>query len=533
MNKPGNIIWDIPFYFFIFLGLFISIKFIFIFFFRAAFEPQFIFELTPFYIFSGVSSLQLLFLSLIVVGYDTYLHIKPTRKNILRSFIPTTLMLCGLGLGITTKEISFSYLANYLLFGLLLFIIIVDHRRTLVFPEMLPPKAPPKPLPLLSRMKLPFFTKSKPQKASPTTKSRFSFSAVSSIFSIFKRGKKSAGVSGKGRESAAEHKTSPSKAQQKEVLAEKSMGEEKSEVTTPPQEIVPEEPSHTVEGQSGGMGGDVSGSPQDSGAAIPQTTPEKAGTIPYYKDQIPPGTKPKLSPSIITSIFGKRKKTREPERRTTIPFKPQAESSQKEDQKEKVSLGDDESLPVFEENPPDKGDSVQELKKEAGEAIFPIVAESTKDKESEKQKIIEEEVKESIVTKHDLEAKREELKGRHKEIEDKITIFKDLQTNYKNIQSGLDSLKNELENICKDIRLTEQDSKLIEKKSDRRDLERDMEEKILVSPYLIAPEKIPKPSLYSKKWKMAEKRKRDIRRAKTILNGLEGKIEKLEKIYIK
>jgi hypothetical protein len=570
MNKPGNIIWDIPFYFFIFLGLFISIKFVFIFFFRAAFEPQFIFELTPFYIFSGVSSLQLLFLSLIIVGYDTYLHMQPTRKNILRSFIPTALMLCGLGLGITTKEISFSYLANYLLFGLLLFIIIVDHRRTLVFPEMLPPKAPPKPLSLLSRMKLPFFTKPKPQKASPTTKSRLSFSAVSSIFSIFKRGKKSVGVSGKGRESTSEHKTTPSKAQQKEVLPEKSKGKEKSEVDQPPQKFESQKVPPSVGGQ-GGMGGGGTRSMPGGGAAIPQSTSKTVGTAPYYKDQTPSLTKPKFSPTIIKTIFGKRKKIREPERRNLIPVKPHAPSGSEEEiketqrgkaevvakiekqkglgaqkietqpsslilenQKEKIMKQDQEPLPVFKEKPSDEEHSFHKLKKEEKEeTVFPMVAEGTETAEkSEQQKILKEELKVPIVPKQEVDFSEEELYKQKKEIEGKITVFKDLQSNYENIQRGLDSLKNELENICNDIQLTDQKPMVSKSESPKKEVKEEFMKETIISPYLRDTKKITKPMPYSIKLKMAEKRKRDIQRAKTILNKLEGKVENLERIYI-
>jgi len=521
MNKPGGMIWNLPFYFFVFLGLFVFIKFVFIFFFRAAFEPQFIFELTPFYILSGINSLQLLFLSLIVVAYDTYLHMQATRKNILRSFIPTAFMLCGLGLGITNKEISISSLAHYILFGLLLFIILIDHRRTLIFPEMLPSEKLPKPSPFISKVKLPFFAKHMSQRVPTTTKSRLSLSAISSLFSIFKRGKK-AGAPEQERKITAKPKSQTSMIYEKEKPVQKSESKEKSEIGIPPQDIELQKPQPAIEEHGG-----VSGPQPGPGIAKSQSTPQTVGTVPYYKDQIHPGAKPKLSPSIITSIFGKRKKAREPERRATIPVKSQAISSPKEDQT-------DEQLNVFKEKPLDEGQITQELKKETEEAIFPVVSESTEyAKEGEKQRTIEEEVEKSIVTKQDIETKREGLKDRQKEIEDKITIFKDLQTNYKNIQSGLDSLKNELENICKDLRFTEQDSKAIEKKYDLKDLEKDIEEKTLISPYKSAAEEILKPKPYSTKWKMAEKRKRDIRKAKIILNELEGKIEKLERIYIK
>ena len=192
MEQHNIVIWNIPFYFFIFLGIFITFKFVFIFFFRAAFEPRFIFELTPFYIFSGMNNLQLLFLSLFVVAFDTYLHIKLTRKNLYRSFLPTSLMLAGLGLGITTKEISLSNFPHYLLFGLLLFTLIIDHRRTLILPETLPSEVPPKPQPLLQKIPLPFFSRAKPQPSPQAGRPEVSVSGISSVFGLFKRGGKTA-----------------------------------------------------------------------------------------------------------------------------------------------------------------------------------------------------------------------------------------------------------------------------------------------------------------------------------------------------
>lgn len=189
MEQHNINIWNIPFYFFIFLGIFISFKFVFIFFFRAAFDPRFIFELTPFYILSGMNNLQLIFLSLIVVASNTYLHINITRKNLTRSFIPTIVMLSGLGIGITTKDISVSNLPQYLVFGLLLFILVIDHRRTLIFSETLPDEKSPKPQTFIQKIPLPFFGRSKPQSSSQTGISKTFPSGLSSVLGFFKRGK--------------------------------------------------------------------------------------------------------------------------------------------------------------------------------------------------------------------------------------------------------------------------------------------------------------------------------------------------------
>ena len=190
MDQRNLVIWNIPFYFFIFLGFFLTLKFIFIFFFRAAFEPKFIFELTPFYFLAGMNNLQLIFLSLLVVASDMYFHINLSKKNLYRSFIPTSCMLTGLGLGIISNAVSISNLPQYLFFGLLLFILIIDHRRTLIFPETLPEEGLPKAQSFLQKLPLPFLARSKPQPSLQTGTPAASSSGGSSFFNVFKRSKK-------------------------------------------------------------------------------------------------------------------------------------------------------------------------------------------------------------------------------------------------------------------------------------------------------------------------------------------------------
>ena len=186
MKTVSSIIRFFPFYFFIFFTIFISIKFTFIFFFRAAYEPSFLFELTPLHMLAGLNNLQLLFLSTIVVIFDTYFHVNATKRNLMYSFIPTAILLCGLGLSIVTKEIAISTLLHYLIFGCLLFVLLIDHRHTLEFPEDLAlPKKEPTGIKVTRRK--PVIVKPRPTVG---THPRLSFSIVSSIFSLARGGKR-------------------------------------------------------------------------------------------------------------------------------------------------------------------------------------------------------------------------------------------------------------------------------------------------------------------------------------------------------
>jgi len=134
MERYKDISWIFTCCFFIFLSIFISVKFIFIFFLKAAYEPSFIFEMTPLHLLSGINSLQLIFLSLLVILFDTYLHVKATRRNLIYSYLPTILVLAGLGLSMMLNEINTSYILHYVIFGFFLAILLIDHRRILTLP---------------------------------------------------------------------------------------------------------------------------------------------------------------------------------------------------------------------------------------------------------------------------------------------------------------------------------------------------------------------------------------------------------------
>jgi len=188
MKKDSNILWLFPLYFFVFLAIFLSAKFIFIFFFRASYEPDFMFKLTPFHILSGFNNLQLLFLSLVVIISGMYLHLKVTKKNLTYSFIPTAFMLCGLGFSIATEEISISNILNYLIFGCLLIAILLDQKHILLFPEIVSVEKEPQKDAIPTKLAVP---KARVAHASAKRKPRrISYPIVSPLFSFAKLGKK-------------------------------------------------------------------------------------------------------------------------------------------------------------------------------------------------------------------------------------------------------------------------------------------------------------------------------------------------------
>jgi len=136
MSKFRNSLRLFPCCLFLFFSIFISVKFIFIFFFRAAYEPSFMFNFTPFYLFSGISSTQLLFLSLGMIWVDTLLHFKATKRNLLLSYFPSSIIISGLGIAMVLNEASVSYLFHYLIFCLLLLAILIDHNHILKSDEI-------------------------------------------------------------------------------------------------------------------------------------------------------------------------------------------------------------------------------------------------------------------------------------------------------------------------------------------------------------------------------------------------------------
>lgn len=136
-DESYRIPWCFPCYFFMFLAFFISVKFVFIFFFETSFEPEFIFDLTPFYLLSGLDQLQLLFISLVFLIVDAYLHYHSTRKNLIYSFVFTITLLLGTGIAITSRSLIFNNIFYYIIFLCLILVILIDHRHILDYPDYL------------------------------------------------------------------------------------------------------------------------------------------------------------------------------------------------------------------------------------------------------------------------------------------------------------------------------------------------------------------------------------------------------------
>jgi PAS domain S-box-containing protein len=131
MKKYSRSSWLFPCCLFIFFSIYLLVKFIFIFFFRASFEPRFIFELTPFYLLSGLSSLQLGLLSLLIIFTDMYLHLRSGKRNLLLSFLPTSVMLSSLGFTIMFSPMGITYIYHYGMFGCLLLVVLIDYQYVL------------------------------------------------------------------------------------------------------------------------------------------------------------------------------------------------------------------------------------------------------------------------------------------------------------------------------------------------------------------------------------------------------------------
>jgi len=131
MKKFLNQSWLFPNCLFIFFSIYLLVKFVFIFFFKAAYEPQFIFQLTPLYLLSGFSNVQLISLSLLVIVLDMVLHLQSSKRNLLLSFLPTSLMLSSIAFTIMFNSMDISYFFHYLLFGLLVVVVLIDYQYVL------------------------------------------------------------------------------------------------------------------------------------------------------------------------------------------------------------------------------------------------------------------------------------------------------------------------------------------------------------------------------------------------------------------
>lgn len=528
MEKQNNILWNLTSIFFIFFSIFIAFKFVFIFFFRAAFEPGFIFELTPLYILLGMNNLQLLFLSLVVVVFDAYLHLKPTRKNILYSFIPTLIMVSGLGVGITTKEISLDYVPHYLLFGFLLLVVLIDQRRTLMHPETLA-TAEPKETELISqpsksrfslpKVKLSFRGRPKPEGVPiARPKPKLSVPVASSLFSLFKRGKKTSET--ESEETPEEPKPVSTETVQKEE-ADFKVEEITSEISTPaakpdaeeepPEEFKTAPSSKDKEKPEGDVhfGGATAGG---GGTAIPLFETKKdidSLKADSYKHSPLSSYKPD-------------------ETGIGMEFKPKEEPKFLSETPGDSKISDDQQkVEEFHER------SLDEIEK-----IFPKEKREFKDKiDFKKEKIgLIAETQKTVIPKKDWDELRDKLANRKKEITTETHVIQDVQSDFKKIEGGLDSLKNKLENLGEEIESAVRETIASNRKQEMRGHRDESFKETKPSIYSedsrrLIEREIVEPHTAPQEW-IAEERRSDIIKAQIILEELEKKVEKLERIYV-
>ena len=130
-----NVYQRFPLYFFMFLSIFVSVKFIFIFLFKTAFEPVFIFELTPFSMAGSFDNTQLLFISAMVLTLNTYLHHRGDKQSLTYSFLLTSFLLLGIGLNVSFREFKTTNILHYLIFCCFLTIIVIDFRNIAEYEE--------------------------------------------------------------------------------------------------------------------------------------------------------------------------------------------------------------------------------------------------------------------------------------------------------------------------------------------------------------------------------------------------------------
>ncbi|MEW6069938.1 MAG: hypothetical protein AB1485_04915 [Candidatus Thermoplasmatota archaeon] len=107
-----------------------------LFFFRG-FTAYFLLDLTPLHLLR-LLPVALLTASIVVIVIDTYFHFNDTRKNLIYSFIPSGMIIAGIGSAVARYPLSLSNLPHYLLLALMIIVVLMDHDRVL---RMIPAKA--------------------------------------------------------------------------------------------------------------------------------------------------------------------------------------------------------------------------------------------------------------------------------------------------------------------------------------------------------------------------------------------------------
>ena len=119
----------------LFFSCYTLLKFIVIFFFMTAYIPSFLFDFSFLYMFSGFDNTQLLFIGMILIITNLYLHLALSKRHLLFSFPLTLLLLSGIGLRVATSAVSLNYIFHYIIFSMLLLVLVIDHKLYLFIPE--------------------------------------------------------------------------------------------------------------------------------------------------------------------------------------------------------------------------------------------------------------------------------------------------------------------------------------------------------------------------------------------------------------
>lgn len=395
-------------------------------------------------------------------------------------------MLSGLGLGIVTRGVSTDIISYAVLFGLLLLVILIDHRRTLLHPETLAAreKAKPEPTPVA-----PIATKAAAKKP------RFSLPAISSIFSIFKRGKKTDMPRKETESTKASETISPKPLKKEEEIAKtdeltketpkketdiKSDAEEKpSEFTEPfPTKTNGKEEEYVQAVVASTSSGGTSAEAASGG--LPQFVEAKEGVESYKSDLY------KFSP--ISQY-----------------------------RKDEVGIGS-----------PIKDKDKHEEILENVDKIYPKDLGLTEEQiDLKKKKIGMTPEEKTPITKEELGALKQKITDRKKEIENETTVIRDVKTDFENIQVGLDSLKNKLENLGGEIESTVKElstSPVTQKETPAP--------YIPVKPRKKADREIAKPTPPPRRHHLDDRRLNSLKKARTMLEKLDRRVEKLERIYV-
>jgi hypothetical protein len=398
-------------------------------------------------------------------------------------------MLCGLGLGIVTRGISADIISYAVLFGLLLIVVLIDHRRTLLHPETLAARETAKPEPTPAT---PLPTKAAAKKP------RFSLPAITSIFSIFKRRKKT---------DISKKETEPTPAKVSETVQPETpkKEEETPKETTPKTEAEEKTP--------------------ESPEPFPSKTEEKEEEyVQAVVDVTSSGGTSTEAASGGLPQFVEAKEDVDSHKSASYKFSPVSQYK-----KDEIGIGSpikDTSVQPLELLKLEEKDKHEEILENV-EKIYPKELGLTEEQiDAKKKKIDMTSEEKPPISKEELEALKQKITDRKKEIENETTVIQDVKTDFENIQVGLDSLKNKLENLGGEIESTVKE--LVTSSPTQKETQVPV---VPVKPRKKIERKIEK-TLTPRRHRLEDKKISSLKKARAMLEKLDRRVGKLERIYV-